>query len=222
MKLRIINTDDGSQTVYNTELEEQYHSVKGAITESNYVYIEKGYLFHKSENPTIFEVGFGTGLNCLLTAILAEKQKRHTTYFTIEKYPIDKKIIHQLKYGENISTEAQVIFKKIHACEWNSPNKISEYFTLIKLQADILKNDLKKVEESDIIYFDAFGPDKQPEMWQADILKKIYSITAANGIFLTYSAKGDVRRQLKKCGYEMKRLPGPPGKFHMLRGIKKV
>jgi len=222
MKLKIINTADGSQTLYNIDMEEQYHSVNGAITESNYVYIEKGYLFSKSKNPTVFEVGFGTGLNCLLTALLAEKQKRPTTYFTIEKYPLDKKIIQQLKYGENISTEAQVIFEKIHTCKWNSPIEISQYFTLIKLKADLLKDDLKEVTDSDIIYFDAFGPDKQPELWQPGVLQKIHTITATNGIFVTYSAKGEVRRQLAKCGYEMERLPGPPGKLHMLRGIKKV
>ncbi|NOR74980.1 MAG: tRNA (5-methylaminomethyl-2-thiouridine)(34)-methyltransferase MnmD [Draconibacterium sp.] len=222
MKLRIINTADGSQTLYNTEMEEQYHSMNGALTEANYVYIEKGYLSHKSENPTVFEVGFGTGLNCLLTSLSSEKQKRPTTYFTIEKYPLDKKIIQQLKYGENISNEAQDIFEKIHSCKWNSPIEISQYFTLIKLQADLLKDDLKEVANCDIIYFDAFGPDKQPELWQPQVFQKIYSITTVNGIFVTYSAKGEVRRQLTKCGYEMERLPGPPGKLHMLQGIKKV
>lgn len=220
MKLQIINTADGSQTLYIPEMDEQYHSVNGAITESNYVYIEKGYLFNKSKNPTVFEVGFGTGLNCLLTAILAEKQKRATIYYTIEKYPLDEKIIQQLKYGENISAEAQTLFEKIHTCKWNSPIQISQYFSLVKLQSDLLKDNLKEIKNCDVIYFDAFGPDKQPEMWQPLIFQKIYSITATNGVFVTYSAKGEVRRQLAKCGFVMKRLPGPPGKIQMLRGIK--
>jgi len=113
MQLQIINTKDGSQTLYIAEMDEQYHSTNGAITESNYVYIEKGYMFNKSKNTTIFEVGFGTGLNCLLTALFAEKQKRHTIYYTIEKYPLDKEIIKQLKYGKNISAEAQVLFENM-------------------------------------------------------------------------------------------------------------
>ncbi len=222
MKLQIINTGDGSQTLYIPEIDEQYHSVNGAITESNYVYIEKGYLYNANKNPTVLEVGFGTGLTCLLTALLAEKQKRPTTFYTIEKYPLDKKIIQQLKYGEIVSNEAQVLFKKIHDCKWDMPIQISKYFNLVKLQSDLLENDLKEIRNCDVIYFDAFGPDKQPEMWQPQILRKIYSITATNGVFVTYSAKGVVRRQLAKCGFEMERLPGPPGKIQMLRGIKKV
>ena len=222
MKLQIINTGDGSQTLYIPEIDEQYHSVNGAITESNYVYIEKGYLYNANKNPTVLEVGFGTELNCLLTALLAEKQKRPTTFYTIEKYPLDKKIIQQLKYGEIVSNEAQVLFKKIHDCKWDMPIQISKYFNLVKLQSDLLENDLKEIRNCDVIYFDAFGPDKQPEMWQPQILRKIYSITATNGVFVTYSAKGVVRRQLAKCGFEMERLPGPPGKIQMLRGIKKV
>ncbi len=220
MQLQIINTKDGSQTLYIPEMDEQYHSVNGAITESNYVYIEKGYLFSTIKNPTVFEVGFGTGLNCLLTAILAEKQKQPTIYYTIEKYPLDKNIIQQLKYGENISSDAQILFDKIHDCKWNTTVKISQYFSLVKLQSDLLTDNLNQVKNCDVIYFDAFGPDKQPEMWQPKVFQKIYSITATNGVFVTYSAKGEVRRQLTKCGFKMERLPGPPGKIQMLRGIK--
>lgn len=221
MKPQIIITSDGSQTLYIQEIDEQYHSVNGAITESNYVYLEKGYLFHKSNAPTVFEVGFGTGLNCLLTALSAEKYKRATTYYSIEKYPLDKEIIQQLNYGKIISKEAQIIFENIHDCKWNAPVQISPHLKLIKLQSDLLENDLKDIQDCDVIYFDAFGPNKQPEMWQPKIFQKIYSITSTNGVFVTYSAKGAVRRQLAMCGFEMERLPGPPGKIQMLRGIKK-
>jgi tRNA U34 5-methylaminomethyl-2-thiouridine-forming methyltransferase MnmC len=222
MKLEIIETSDGSQTLYIPEMDEQYHSINGAITESNYVYIEKGFSFHESKTPTVFEIGFGTGLNCLLTALEAEKQKRATTFYTIEKYPLDKEIIRQLKYGRNISKGTQVLFEKIHSCQWNKPVQISPHFNLIKLQSDLLENNLEEIQNCDVIYFDAFGPDKQPEMWQPNIFQKIYTITAPNGVFVTYSAKGVVRRQLTACGFEMNRLSGPPGKIHMLRGIKKV
>ncbi|NQU54258.1 MAG: tRNA (5-methylaminomethyl-2-thiouridine)(34)-methyltransferase MnmD [Bacteroidetes bacterium] len=221
MKPQFITTSDGSHTIYLPEMDEQYHSVNGAVTESNYVYIDKGYLFHESKTPKIFEVGFGTGLNCLLTALMAEQQKRPTTFYSIEKYPLKKEITDQLNYGELISEEAQTLFKNIHDCSWNKTVEISKYFKLIKLNADLLNIELNHTESCDIVYFDAFGPDKQPEMWQPEVLKKIYTFTSAEGVFVTYSAKGVVRRQLTTCGFEMERLPGPPGKIHMLRGIKK-
>ncbi len=221
MKLQIIPTADGSQTVYFSEMDEQYHSVRGAVTESGYVYIERGFLFNECAAPTVFEVGFGTGLNCLLTALAAEKSKRPTTYFTIEKFPLDKNICEKLTYGKNISVEAHLLFQKIHLCKWGQPVQISPWLNLVKLKSDLLENDLSEVPGCDVIYFDAFAPDKQPEMWHPGILKKIHSVTADNGVFVTYSAKGSVRRQLKACGFEMKRLPGPPGKFHMMRGIKR-
>jgi tRNA U34 5-methylaminomethyl-2-thiouridine-forming methyltransferase MnmC len=222
MKPQFITTSDGSHTLYLSDMDEQYHSVKGALTESNYVYLDKGFLFHKSETPKVFEVGFGTGLNCLITALKAQEQKRPTTYYTIEKYPLDKETIDQLNYGKIISKEAEILFKKIHDCNWNETVDVSKYFKLIKLNGDLLNTDLNNLESCDIIYFDAFGPDKQPEMWSPEILQRIYKLTAPDGIFVTYSAKGAIRRQLASCGYEMKRLPGPPGKFHMLHGTKNI
>ncbi|HSO87771.1 MAG TPA: tRNA (5-methylaminomethyl-2-thiouridine)(34)-methyltransferase MnmD [Draconibacterium sp.] len=219
--MRIINTSDGSHTIYLTEIDEQYHSVNGAITESNYVYIGKGYDFHTGKNPKVFEIGFGTGLNCLLTALRAEQEKRPTYYITIEKYPLEKKIIEKLNFGKLISTEAQILFEKIHVCKWDEIIGISEYFNLLKIYGDLIDINLTQFENCDVIYFDAFGPDKQPEMWTPVIFRKIHSITSSKGIIVTYSAKGEVRRQLTASGFEMERLPGPPGKNQMLRGIKK-
>jgi tRNA U34 5-methylaminomethyl-2-thiouridine-forming methyltransferase MnmC len=220
--MQIINTSDGSHTIYLPEMDEQYHSVNGAITESNYVYLSKGYDFHTSKNPKIFEVGFGTGLNCLLTALHAQQEKRPTHYFTIEKYPLERNIIEQLNFGRLISTEAQILFEKIHSCKWNEVICVSDYFNLNKINGDLIDINLTQFEKCDVIYFDAFGPDKQPEMWTSTIFRKIHSITSREGIIVTYSAKGDVRRQLTASGFEMERLPGPPGKNQMLRGIKKV
>lgn len=220
MKRQVIETADGSKTLYLPEMDEQYHSVYGAIAESNFVFIEKGYLYHKSNTPTIFEVGFGTGLNCLLTAVLAEKQKRKTAYITIEKYPLKQELLQQLNYDHQISKDAKVVFNKIHNCDWNKPVQISTYFSLHKLNSDLTQDSLEKVESCDIVYFDAFGPDKQTEMWTPEIFRKIYGIGSPGCVFVTYSAKGEVRRQLAATGYQMERLPGPPGKLQMLRGIK--
>jgi tRNA U34 5-methylaminomethyl-2-thiouridine-forming methyltransferase MnmC len=219
--MQIINTSDGSHTIYLPEINEQYHSVNGSITESNYVYIEKGYNYHAGTNPKVFEVGFGTGLNCLLTALQAEQNKRPTLYIAIEKYPIEKKVTGQLNFGHLISAEAQIIFEKIHDCQWNKVVSVSEYFNLLKIEADLIDYNLTQFENCDVIFYDAFGPDKQPEMWTPTIFRKIYSVTSSGGVLVTYSAKGEVRRQLAASGFEMERLPGPPGKIHMLRGIKK-
>ncbi len=220
MKHRIIDTGDGSKTLFIPEMDEQYHSVNGALTESEYVFLDKGYNQHESESPKIFEVGFGTGLNALLTAVWAEKLKRKTTFVSIENYPLDTETIKALDYGKLISEEAHSVYQRIHEAPWEQKSKISEYFQLTKIKADLITCDLNFNKYFDIIYFDAFGPDKQPTMWDAEIFKKIYNVTADNGIFVTYSAKGLVRRQLQDCGFIMERLPGPPGKRQMLRGTK--
>lgn len=220
MKPTIVNTADGSKTIYLKELDEQYHSLNGAFTESGHVYIQSGFNFCKEQNPGVLEIGFGTGLNCLLTAMEAEKQKRNTIYFTIEKYPVAEKIIRQLNYGSLISPDAEKVFQKIHTCSWGKTEQVSRYFQLCKLQADITADALNKVQECNVAYFDAFGPDKQPEMWTMAVFGKVFEKLKPNGIFVTYSAKGVVRRQLTATGLIMERLPGPPGKKEMLRGIK--
>jgi tRNA U34 5-methylaminomethyl-2-thiouridine-forming methyltransferase MnmC len=124
--MQIINTSDGSQTIYLPEINEQYHSLNGAITESEYVYIGKGYRYHQGKNQKVFEVGFGTGLNCLLTALQAEQYKRPTIYYSIENFPLEKIITDQLNYGRQFSENAQIIFEKIRNCLWNKEIQISE------------------------------------------------------------------------------------------------
>jgi tRNA U34 5-methylaminomethyl-2-thiouridine-forming methyltransferase MnmC len=169
----------------------------------------------------VFEVGFGTGLNCLLTAWQAEKDKRPTRYISIEKFPLENNITDQLNYGRLISDDAQNTFEEIHKCKWNKEVQISEYFSLLKIEGDLLNYNLANIENCNIIYFDAFGPEKQPEMWTPLIFNKIAILTSTGGVLVTYSAKGEVRRQLTASGFDMNRIPGPPGKIHMLRGIKK-
>lgn len=220
--MNIINTADGSHTIFLPEMNEQYHSVNGAITESMFVYIERGYLFCTAPEPVIFEAGFGTGLNCLLTALEAGKLQRKTKYISIEKFPLNSEIISRLNYGQMISAQAEKIFDNIHAAEWNSEVQISPFFGLLKIEADLLRFEPTFENKFDVLYFDAFGPDKQPEMWTPAIFSKLSDLLADDGIFVTYSAKGEVRRNLASCGLAMQRLPGPPGKFQMLRGIKQM
>lgn len=220
MQRKVIDTGDGSKTLFIPEMDEQYHSVNGARTESEHVFLEKGYLHHPSKSPIIFEVGFGTGLNALLTADLAEKMQRKTTFISIEKYPLDFDLVKQLNYGKLISPQAEQLFNKIHKAEWAKETTISEYFKLLKFEGDLTNYQFQIGDTFDIIYFDAFGPDKQPEIWDPEIFSKIYDASAINSVFVTYSAKGRIRRQLRDCGYTMERLPGPPGKREMLRGTK--
>lgn len=220
MQYQIKKTADGSSTIYLPGMDEQYHSLNGAITESEYVFVKMGFLHHPASEPVIFEVGFGTGLNCLLTAVWAQKQKRRTIYYTVEKYPVEKELIEQLGYGALISEEADEMFKKIHACKWEEKVQISECFQLVKMKADITKDKPNVEQPANVVYFDAFGPGKQPEMWVPEIFERLNQITARQGIFVTYSAKGQVRRDLSAAGFSMERLPGPPGKKEMLRGIK--
>jgi len=218
----LIETADGSKTIFITEMNEQYHSVNGAITESEYVFVNKGFVFQQKKAPVIFEVGFGTGLNVLLTAINAEKNNRPTTYYTIEKYPLANEIIKILAYGNIISNEAINIYEKIHSCEWETTVQISQYFCIHKINADMIDFSVNSLPMFDIIYFDAFGPDKQPEIWTPEIFQKIYINCLPEAVFVTYSAKGEIRRQLANVGFEIERLSGPPGKKHILRGIKKI
>lgn len=220
MKLELKNTSDGSSTFYLPELGEQYHSLNGAVTESKHVFLEMGYNYHKSSNPVVFEVGFGTGLNCLLTAHKAEQQKRPTFYIGIEYYPLAIESVNLLGYGRFIPENGHSLFSAIHASEWNVPIQISPWFTLLKMKADFTCLKWELPCSCDIIYFDAFGPDKQSEMWTDNLFSRLYKISLNEGVFVTYSAKGEVRRRLVSAGFSMEKLPGPPGKKEMLRGIK--
>ena len=220
MKLEIRDTADGSKTLFQPELNEQYHSMNGALTESKHVFIEKGYRFHPAPSPVVFEVGFGTGLNCLLTACLAEELKRPTFYISVEKYPLASKIIKNLEYEKWVSGIGKNLFSIIHKCEWGQPVQLSENFKLMKINGDFTGFKWQIPQLCDIIYFDAFGPEKQPEMWTFSIISGLYDWLNPGGVFVTYSAKGEVRRSLVSAGFKVERLPGPPGKKEMLRAIK--
>jgi len=220
MQRKIISTEDGSKTLFIPEMDEQYHSVNGALTESEYVYLDKGYRHNQSPSPVILEIGFGTGLNALLTAIEAEKKKRRTTYISLEKYPIEATEIEQLNYGSLISEEAEELFSALHYSEWNVKTEISPYFDLLKLKTDLTQFSFEELPMVDVIYFDAFGPDKQPEMWNEEIFRKLFAISNSNANLVTYSAKGEIRRRMERSGYISERLPGPPGKRQMLRATR--
>lgn len=221
MKQQILKkTADGSYTIYLPEMDEQYHSMNGAVTESLHVFIERGYLFFNGMNPFVFEVGFGTGLNCLLTIAQAEKLKRPTVYYTVEKFPLKEEVTSKLDYGTLLPAKARSWFHEIHTCSWGKEVEITPHFKLCKINADFTKTPVLPGKMFNVVYFDAFGPDKQPEMWTPEIFGKIARKTQTGGVIVTYSAKGQVRRDLEAAGFNMERLSGPPGKKQMLRGIK--
>lgn len=219
MELEIQSTADGSVTLYRPDIDEHYHSVKGAITESQHIFIDCGLLHHKSQAINLLEIGFGTGLNALLTAV---SDKKIVHYNTLELYPLPAEIIAATDYSDKIdSPDAQHIYQALHAAEWNEPAKITDRFTIHKIKCDLTDESLMLPNGIDIVYFDAFAPEKQQEMWSLEIFQRIYNAMNPNGILTTYCAKGIIRRRLQEVGFIVERLAGPPGgKREILRATK--
>jgi tRNA U34 5-methylaminomethyl-2-thiouridine-forming methyltransferase MnmC len=213
-------TEDGSQTIYLPEMDEHYHSVHGAIQESLHIYIEQGLLQTTKKELNVLEIGFGTGLNAYLTYCYANKEDLSIHYCSLEKYPLNQQEYSLLNYPNNIFTEHSPIFNQMHQAEWNTMIPISERFMLEKIHIDLLTFQFNEIPQFDLVYYDAFGPGKQPEMWTEDILSKVAASVKPDGILITYCAKGTVRRTLAALGFTMERIPGPIGKKEILRGKK--
>jgi len=224
-KERILKTtSDGSFTLYVPDLDEHYHSMNGAVQESKHVYITAGlsqyirssYINKNDEKEfqteiKVLEFGFGTGLNTYLTALEAEKQKIIIGYVALEKFPLSQEITSQLNY----SPANPLLFQEIHQSDWGIPVSISPYFILHKLAIDFVKFDFPG--SYDVVYYDAFAPDKQPEVWSLELFKKLFSSMNPGGILTTYCAKGKIRRMMQEAGFTVERIPGASGKREMLR-----
>ena len=222
MKRSIITTADGSKTIQIEDWNEHYHSVHGALQEAKHVYIEMGLHEFIHRHPqqkqlTILEIGFGTGLNAMLTATNESAKQNVITYHGIEAYPVSNEELKALDYDTLVSSSSH-IFDQLHNSSWGVEHKVLTHFTLVKRQEFF--SDLEDVNIFDIVYFDAFGPRVQPELWTTHIFKCMYRAMRPQGILVTYSAKGSVRRALQQVGFSVERLPGPPGKREMLRAIK--
>lgn len=221
--IKIIETSDGSSSLFNESLNETYHSSHGALTESRYVFIKSGWESvreGKSVTKTL-EVGMGTGLNVILMIEQALKYQDHSFYLTtLEPFPLSEELINGLNYLDLLDGELTPYFEKIHQCEWEKEIEILPNFFLTKKKATL--QEFESLENTfDVIFFDAFAPNKQPEVWFVENLRKCFEINKENGLFVTYCAKGQLRRDLVSVGYEVERYPGPPGKREMLRGWKK-
>lgn len=212
-------TGDGSATLYVPELDEHYHSTNGAVQESEHIFIERG--LHALVKPTIriFEFGFGTGLNALLT--LLNGLDKSIVYHGLERFPLNWPLIHKLGYHIflNLSAEEKLLFRKMHEGEWDKELLIKPGFKLKKSNKNLF--DYTVEEKYDLVYFDAFAPAVQPELWKEEVFLKLFQALNDDGIMVTYCAKGEVRRIMQRVGFTMERLPGPPGKREMLRGVKR-
>lgn len=218
MDLRLIISKDGSHTIYRKDIDETYHSRHGAVQEALHVFISKGLKeIEKSKRPiNILEVGFGTGLNALLTCVNSTSE---VNYIGLEANPLSIKVLDSLNYDATvIEDNSQEVFKNIHSSPWETLCPITSLFSIKKVETTI--QNFEVTQPIDLVYYDAFGPNSQAEMWDISIFEKIYKAMRPQGVFVTYCAKGQVRRDLKSVGFVMERLEGPPGKREMLRGRK--
>lgn len=221
---RIIETQDGSHSLYVPDLNETYHSFHGAIQESQHVFIRMGlhyYLdLHRTNKLKILEIGFGTGLNALLTFKDLVPKKLKTWYDTIEPYPIDENIWSKLNYVEQLEmTENGDVFEHMHKCDWDTKTELTEGYLFTKFKSTL--EDINLVENHyDVVYFDAFAPSKQPDLWKPELLDKVIDSLKEEGVFVTYCAQGQFKRDIKETGLIIETLPGPPGKKEMVRGVK--
>ncbi len=216
-QLTIEVTDDGSATLFVPALDEHYHSVKGALTEAEHIYRDCAFL-HRAQRGVggrlrLLEVGFGTGLNACVTAMIAD-ERCPVHYVSLEKYPVDSATLAALRYDSLLD---KVLLRAIHEAPWDEPVPITPYFTLEKRRADYLSDPLPA--SVDVVYFDAFAPEKQPEMWTPDAFRRLVAVMNGGAVLTTYCAKGEVRRLLASLGLTMERIPGPiGGKREILRG----
>jgi tRNA U34 5-methylaminomethyl-2-thiouridine-forming methyltransferase MnmC len=235
---KLILTRDGSHSISIPEMNVTYHSVQGAIQESMHVFIEAGL---KSVRPLgeglqniesggavrhipeaarrITEMGFGTGLNALLTLIEAEKQNQQIIYTAIELYPLHTEEVNALNYCKQLNRpDLQTFFEQLHQCEWEKDISINPFFIFHKTKTNLI-NYLTN-ELINLIYFDAFAPNAQPELWTKEIFEKLYNLLSPGGILVTYCSKGNVRRAMQAAGFDVEKIPGPPGKREMIRAVK--
>jgi tRNA U34 5-methylaminomethyl-2-thiouridine-forming methyltransferase MnmC len=217
VSLELLYTKDGSPTILNTELGVTYHSRHGAIAESMHIFIANGFrpAFETFKSDLkILEIGFGTGLNALLTLMECETRKIHVDYMSIEKYPLEQNIYGQLNYN----TDQEQLLRQMHEAGWEKKAQISKYFSLTKHKANAM--DFETEEKFHCVYFDAFAPSSENELWQKEMFEKIFRMMRPGANLVTFCAKGSVKRTMKECGFKVERLPGAPGKREMTRALK--
>jgi tRNA U34 5-methylaminomethyl-2-thiouridine-forming methyltransferase MnmC len=229
MQRKLILTSDGSHTISLPELNVTYHSIHGAIQESKHVFIEaglKGLIPINTTALNIFEVGFGTGLNALLTIIEAERLQKRINYEAVEQFPLDANETVSLNYCKQLDREdLQPVFDELHSSEWEKKTNIINGFSFKKSKCSLLNLPVRQAGSEthgafDLIYFDAFAPGVQPELWTKEIFEKMFAMLRPGGVLVTYSSKGEVRRAMQAAGFVVEKLPGPLRKREMVRAVK--
>lgn len=209
-------TLDGSKTLKSNFIDECYHSTNGAITESEHIFINLGLKSAKGENVNILEIGYGTGLNALLTYRQNLKLNFEIYYHGIDVYPLNLEIAKALSYEQILNVD-EAVFESFYNC-WNQEIEISSCFKILKEEVSI--ENLNSLRTYDLVYFDAFSPEAQPEMWTVEVFEKLYRLMKIGGVLVTYSSKGIVKQNLRTAGFDVRRHSGPPGKRHVIRATK--
>jgi len=218
---KIINTDDNSHTIQINNSSVTFHSTKGAIQESNHVFITTGLKWYAKKFPDntnirIFEVGFGTGLNALLTAIFAKNFVLNIDYQSIDLFPLSKEVYNKLNFAQILAEEK--LYSKIMTATWDEEIQITDLFKLLKINTDF--QSFIPRDSFDIVYFDAFAPEDQPELWTEKVFEKVFHFLNKDGVLVTYCSKSIIQKRLKYVGFSLEKLQGPPGKREIIRAIK--
>jgi len=217
----LVITQDGSHSILSERYGVTYHSRFGAITESAHVFIAAGLRYKAvvQREVAILETGFGTGLNAFMTWLEAERRNLGIRYTGLETYPISGEEAAALNYPAGLGCPGRESdFLELHRCEWGVAHPLSEHFTFEKRRTSI--QDFEQPDSFDLIYFDAFAPQAQPELWTEEVFARMYGALKPDGVLVTYCAQGHFKRTLKKTGFLVERLQGPPGKREMTRALK--
>jgi tRNA U34 5-methylaminomethyl-2-thiouridine-forming methyltransferase MnmC len=219
-RLFLIRSEDGSYTLKSARFEDTYHSIHGAIQESKHVFIDYGLRmlpFKEGNDIHIFEMGFGTGLNALLSLLEAQNSQRNINYLSLELYPISEREYLQLDYFEQLNCKPE-LFRKLHEVQFGQSEQICKEFSLLKLQKDLTSYEHDR--KYDLVYFDAFSPSVQPELWTKAVFSPLFNNMNPKGRLVTYCAKGAFKRMLKQIGFLVESPPGPPGKREITVAVK--
>lgn len=219
MERKIITTLDGSTTIQLVELNECYHSKNGAIQEAYHVFIRNGLDKFDSKPISILEIGLGTGLNAFITYLESQRKNQTIHYTGIEAYPVALEEARVMNYCEQLNAQdKESVFDAIHTLPWNQKNSLGENFVFEKRQQFF--NEIKDVDSFDLVYFDAFGFQVQPELWTVEIFEKMFKSLKNKGVLVTYAARGVIKRNMQSVGFKVEKVPGPPGKREMMIGYK--
>ncbi len=221
--MQIITTSDGSHSLLSAQFGTSYHSEHGAVQESQHVFIDAGLKTVASQQSPVklFEMGFGSGLNAFMAYLYAQNNQQSIEYHGVELYPLPENTFAQLNYAQRLDAEPEApVLQQMHLCPEAQAIALGPYFTFTKYHQDLAS--FHSPDAFNLIFYDAFGPGTQPELWDENTCQKLYNMCAPHAVLVTYCAQGAFRRNLIAAGFSVERLAGPPGKREMIRALKPV